>query len=211
MTEATNTTRWDVLARWSPTAFLVAGVLLSFTAAVYGLELVASMSLEGLLTGLPLFVGLLVAYVGLLGLYPRLANRVPRLALAGIVLIVVPVIVVVFFLVFSLASLLVEFGEPSFTGTLFMVIFVGFTLGVSLLGVASLWTQVPSRAVGFFLLLFVVPWVVLLSVGADPPTGLEFATTAMMAVAVVAIGVSLRAEGGPPDRAEPASTGVRHD
>lgn len=178
---------WEAVGKWSAAAFLVAGGLVSIATVALGLVLVTDMS-QGVVTGLPSMVGLLISYVGMLGLYPRLADRRRRSALTSVVLLLVPVIG----LAYWLGHALVIGQEPSYAGLLVGVVFVGFVSGITLLGVTSYLSQVPSRGVGLALMAFAVPWVVLLGsgmvYGGAAPVWLDFVTTGMMAVLLLVIG-----------------------
>lgn len=196
--------RWRSLERWSATVFLVAGVLLLIPAINDGAELmgIEAGALLGELSFIGMVVGLVAAYVGLLGLYPRLADRTPGLARAAVVLVLLPVVILLLIFV----AILVEF-EPPAIDVIFSTIFVGFALGITLFGAASLRMRAVSRGAGASLLLFAVPWFVLLVDG--PILGfpvsdvVTFVTTGLMAIALLAAGYFLRVE--PADRAEPAS------
>lgn len=95
-------------------------------------------------------------------------------------------------------------------GSLFLVIFVGFALGITLAGVGSLRTTTLPRAVGGFLLLFAASWFVLLVVGAENPVWIDFGTTSVHTMALLAIGYLLRGE-PTRDRPEPSPTEAHHD
>lgn len=181
---------WESLERWCGTIFLVAGVLLLFTAVGFVLEVVTDMALQGPILGIPQFLGLLVGYVGLLGLYSLLRDTAPRLALAGVVLVVAPVVTIVLVLVHALTM----GGEPPFADTIFMVIGVGFAVGIALFGVASLRTETPSRGVGVCLLVWAVPFLLLVGLGAENSATVDLVISALNAVAVLGIGYLLRTQ-----------------
>lgn len=185
-----GTNRWGSFEKWSAVAFLVAGVLVSVATVALGLVLVTDRS-QGMITGLPLMVGLLISYIGILGLYPRLANRARRAARAGVLLLLAPVVSLIAFLGYEFAV----GGEPPFVGPLFLTVFVGFALGIVLFGTTSYRTEVPSRNVGLALLVFAIPWFLLIGsmsvYGGEGPAWLDFANTGLMAVALLAVGYFL--------------------
>lgn len=198
----------DWLEKWSAVTFLVAGLLLLVGWLGVALEWLAGM--EGLSES-PLafggFLGFVITYIGLLGLYPRLADLTPQLARVAIGLLLIPVVVILV----DLVAVVLGFGPP-FAGTPAVAAFLLFALGIALLGVASLRTEVPSRAVGYALLLYSVATFALLGEGlmngfptSDPVT---VSTTGLMVIALVAIGYLLRTESEPTDRAEPTSDSV---
>lgn len=156
-----------VLESWSPTAFLLAGVLLLGFVVLSGItaftEVLAGVNraLVGAAVVGSGFLGLIVAVVGLLGLYPRLREPAPRLSRAGLGA-----------LLGALTGILVVIGTiavvgppeapgdvPSFVPPIFILSGVLIMLGYALFAAASLRTSTPSRRIG---LLLAVPAVVLL-------------------------------------------------
>lgn len=192
---------WAAVEKSSAPAFLLAGGLTAIATIAMGLVLTTDMS-QGVLTGLPTMVGLLVAYIGMLGLYPRLATRSRRAALASVVLLLAPVLGVAFWL----SHALVIGQEPSYAGLLVGTVFVGFVVGITLLGITSYRTRVPSRGVGLALLAFAVPWVVLLGTGVvyegAAPVWIDFVSTGSMAILLLVIGYLLWTEPRAPNRQE---------
>lgn len=198
-----NGTDWlESLGKWSGMAFLIAGALVSFAAIAMALVLVTDMS-QGMITGLPTMVGLLVSYIGMLGLYPKLAARRRRAALTGVILLLLPVAGIAFWL----GHALVIGQEPSYAGLLVGVVVGGFVFGLVVYGITSYRTRIPSRSAGLALLAFVVPWVVLLGSGVvyegAAPAWIDFATTSVMGVLLLVIGYLTRAESLPAEREEP--------
>lgn len=195
---STSTDRWGALEKWSATAFLLAGVLVSFGAVAMALVLTTDMS-QGLMTGLPTMIGLLISYLGMLGLYPRLATRHRRAALAAVGLLLFPVVGIAFWL----GHALVIGEEPSYADLLVGVVFGGFLIGIALYGVTSYRTQVPSRRAGLALLAFVIPWAVLLGsgivYGGAAPEWLDFVTTGVMGILLLIIGYLTWTESPAPD------------
>ena len=180
-------TDWrKTLGKWSGIAFLVAGVSVSIAAIAMAVVLVTDMS-PGIITGLPTMVGLLISYLGLLGLYPILAARNRRAALAGIVLLLFPVIGIGFWL----GNDLVVGQMPPYVNLLIGLISGGFVIGLALYGITSYRLQVPSQRVGLALLALAVPWVVLLGSGIvyeNAPAWLDFVATSMMGGLLLVIG-----------------------
>ena len=175
------------LGKWNGIAFLVAGVSVSIAAIAMAVVLVTDMS-PGMITGLPTMVGLLIPYLGMFGLYPRLAARNRRAALAGIVLLLFPVIGIGFWLGHDLVV-----GQmPPYVNLLIGLISGGFVFGLALYGITSYRLQVPSQRVGLALLALAVPWVVLLGsgivYGGNAPAWLDFVATSMMGGLLIVIG-----------------------
>lgn len=191
------------IGKGSTAAFIVAGLLSSIGTIAMGLVLITDMT-QGAITGLPSMLGLLSAYVGILGLYPRLADRRHWAALAGVGLLLTPVVGIVGIL----AHAIVVGGEPPFVGPLFLVIMIGFALGITLFGATSYLTEEPSRGVGLALLAFAIPWFVRLGslsvYGAEGPPWLDFVTTGVTAIALLAVGYLLWIEAPTTNREEPA-------
>lgn len=189
-----HSTNWlNALGTWSWMAFLIAGVLVSIAAIAMALVAVTNMS-QGMLTGLPTMVGLIVSYVGMLGLYPKLAAHRRRAALAGVVLLLLPVGGIGFWL----GHALLIGQEPSYANLLVGVVFAGFVVGIAVYGMTSYRTKTPSRGVGLALLAFVVPWLVLLGSGVvyegAAPVWIDFLSTSMMGVVLLVLGYLIRAE-----------------
>ena len=160
---------------------------MSIAAIAMAVVLVTDMS-PGIITGLPTMVGLLISYLGLLGLYPILAARNRRAALAGIVLLLFPVIGIGFWLGHDLIV-----GQmPPYVNLLIGLISGGFVIGLALYGITSYRLQVPSQRVGLALLALAVPWVVLLGsgivYGGNAPAWLDFVATSVMGGLLLVVG-----------------------
>lgn len=218
MTEtATGSTLWDTLERWCANVFLAAGTLLLIAAVLEVLDTYIAASTQGI-GGIAGFSGTVLVFVGLLGLYPRLAEGALRLAQAGLLLLVLPVIYVSVLLIWAL---LAEFLPlPSLTamtpaGELVLPgVFLLFGVGTALLGIVSLQTTTPSRAIGMFLLVLATAWFVFLGTALVYESIPEWAVTVITLIQVVAvlpIGYLLRTKSEQVDRAEPAPTEARHD
>lgn len=185
-----SNTLWESLEQRRSTLFLVAGVLLLVPAIGSGVEWITDMSLQGPLLGIPAFLGVILVYAGLLGIYPQLRDHAPRFALAGIVLILVPVVTIVLLLIYAVGI----GGEPPFADAIFLVIGAGFALGIALFGLGSVQTAVPSKGVGVALLIFAIPWALIVVLGGENAVSVDFVIAALQAVSVLAIGYLLRAE-----------------
>lgn len=197
------------LEKWNSVVFLLAGVLLLTGAVVVGLQL---------LTGNPdflknpfelaPFVGFVIFYVGLLGLYPPLADNRLQLARLSVLLLFVPVAVMLMFVL----SVVIGFDIP-YIGPVSMGAFVMFGLGIGMFGVGSYQTRIPSRVVGLALLAFAGAWFVFLGAaivnGFPISQPVNFATIAVMAGSVLAIGYLLRSNPEGADPPAPASSEVR--
>lgn len=198
-----GTKLWKKVEKWSAPAFLIAGGLVSIATVAMGFVMITDRS-QGMLTGLPTMVGLLISYIGMLGLYPRLASRKPRAALASVALLLAPFGGIAFWL----GHALIIGQEPSYAGTLVGFVFAGFVLGIVLLGVTSYQAQVPSSRVGVALTAFAVPWVVLLGsgmvYGGAAPEWIDFIATGSMAVLLLVIGYLIWNESSTIDRGKPA-------
>lgn len=210
-----STPLWKSLEKWNATAFLVAGWLLFVATAINGLDLFTPVATqEGILLsveGIVGFGGVVISFLGLLGLYPRLADATPRLARVGVSLTVLPAAFFSALLVVcsALAPLLgfpsLKTLVPSFQ-LITATIVVSFAVALTLFGVASLRTDIPSRTVGGLLLVVAAAWFGL--VGAlqvyqyDIPIWVTFVQTAMMAVPLLTIGYRLWTDTEPADHAE---------
>lgn len=207
-----STQRWESLEQWSPTAFLVGGLLMVVDAAFVAANVVTGAE-HFLLLG-EAFVGAAwtAALIGLLGLYPGLADRSRWLSRAGVVFAVIGVVV---FAVLAVASLGYYTGilTGEFDTTVFIPgVLIGSVLGFVSFSVASLRTGVHSRTVGILLL---VPAILVVTNILRFVAGFESATITLGivigdALAMLAIGYLLRTEPAPTDRAEPAPTEARH-
>lgn len=198
-----------VLERWSASVFLAAGGLLLVTTAINGVDVVTPIDTqEGVLLwleGLTGFGGVVLTFVGLLGLYSRLSNVAPRLARTGTLLAVGPTMFFTVVLVFC-AGLAPALGYPSLKTLVpsFVTIATGtllpFALALTLFGIGSLRTAMPSRSVGGFLLVIAAAWFVFFGAtwvyAPHTPVWVTFVQTSMMAVPTVAIGYHLRTDTG---------------
>lgn len=209
-----NDRRWESLANWSTTAFLVGGLLMVVDAAFVAANIVTGAE-DFLLLG-QAFVGAAwtAALVGLLGLYPGLADRSPLPARAGAVFAVIGVIT---FAVMAVAVLVYYAGIPAGEYDAISVFFipgvlVGSVLGFVAFGVASLRTDAYSRTLGVLLL---VPAVLVAGNILRFIVGLEAVSITLGivigdALAMLAIGYVLQSSPERIGRPDPAPGEVRH-
>lgn len=204
-----STRRGGSLEQWSPTVFLVAGVLWLVDTVLLSIEHFAGVSIlgtPGAVNPVLYVSGLVAAIIGLLGFYPRLADRTPRLARISAGLVAVAGAAISIQLVwFVIATLLNQPDPPG--GPLMLSILVA-ALGFILFGIATLRTGVPSRAVG--LLLLAVPaallggfLLVFVIYGGNSPDWTSPAIGIVMSVLLLVIGYLSRTEPEPTDRTEP--------
>lgn len=150
------------LEQWSPSAFLIGGLLLAVDAA----WLAANISMGGenyLLTG-QLFVGTgwTVALLGLLGIYPALSDTSRLLSRMGAICTVIGIMTfaAMAILVFiDISGIVAGVYEP--IGTFFIPgVIIGSVLGFVAFSMATFRTQVHSRT---FAVLLLVPPILVLS------------------------------------------------
>lgn len=156
---------WKVLESWSPTAFLIAGVLLLGFVVLTGLTAYTDILGEGSLVGAVLvgsgLFGLIIAVIGLLGLYPQLSGPSPRLSRGGLGALVAALIgVLVVIGTLAVVGPPEAPGDvPSFVPPVFILSGVLIMLGYALFAAASLRTSTPSYRIGWLL---VIPVIILL-------------------------------------------------
>lgn len=197
----------ESLERWSPTAFLAAGVLLTVFAALAALEVFVGMNAPQALVAIP---GLLAGFVGLVGLYAPLRAEGSRLARAGIAALAIAAIGLVVLLVW-IGALTAMYGVDSVKppGAVILVTILLVLLGYVLIGLASVRQAVPSRTVG--LLLLVPPGTLGLMVatgiayGGNPPGWTSFVFSGMQAVAHLSLGYLLWTGDWSTDSVDPAA------
>jgi hypothetical protein len=192
----------NTLERRSPTLFLVGGmVLIAFAASLAAIGLMDMSVPRNIFAG----AGFTLAFLGLLGLYPGLADRSPRLARAGAVFAILGT--VGFSLTFMLGiAEFVEITLPAWVEAVQLLNIIGIILGFLLTGIASLRTDAHTRSLGVFLLVPAVIFAVNITrvavLGAWTPSWAPFLLGSLQALAMLAIGYSLRVESVPPERAE---------
>jgi len=203
--------QWKPFEQWSPTAFLIAGVLLLGYATLQGINSFLSVSLPSAVLVLYGGIALLVPVFALLGLYPRLRGRAPRLAFTGIATAVLSGILTFVSLLWLVVTILqmgslpeIPADAPAWTAAATLLGFLLLAVSFLLIGVASLRTPDVSRTIGFLLLVPTAAWVGLV-VGNMilNPEGHYLAVIAYtpISIAVLAVGYRLRTTRVPPDRA----------
>lgn len=206
---------WQVesLERWSPTLFLVAGVLLVGYATLNGVAAftdVAYPTVEDVVGP----AGFALGFLGLLGLYPTFAEESPRLARAGAV---GAALGAVGFSAITLGGLVVLAGgeSPSWTAVSVLLATIGMIAGYLSFAVASARVELQPRTVGYLLSVPAVVFAVMLSqailfarFGLFSGTTMAwsaFAISSGQAVAHVSIGYSLRRRITPNEREVPSA------
>jgi hypothetical protein len=201
--ESLETAIWEWLETWCAAAFLVAGAVLGVHVVAAGVAASTSAELPGWVAGALVATGLAVGLVGLVGFDPLLAEAAPRLSLAGT--LVAGVAGLGTFGTF--VAVLVDAGRPAMAvpvGPLYVATLVGTVVAFLLFGAACLRSGVPSRGVGLALFGPPVVLVSMLPAAAGPVEWPAPVVGALLAVAHAAVGVVLRGESAPTDRAEPA-------
>ena len=184
----------DSLERLSPTLWFVSGGIGVVYASLYGME-----AFVGTYSSIRTFLGPamnVAAFLALLGLYPVLAGRRPWLARVGGFCGALAI-------VGSFVALLEAAGVVSDEATWFVVsqlvsIVLGMSLAFLAFGVGSLRSELYSRTVGLLLLgpaLIMVLNLGIVIAGYASPEG-RLLVSGSWAVTYLAIGVTLRTEGG---------------
>ena len=190
----------ETLERRSATVFLVAGGLLAVFAVNTGLRTFVGQS-SPLVQSLVAPVGFLVGVLGLLGLYPAVANRTPTSARAAGVLAGVTAAYWIVIVAGSLGDIVgvLPASEELFPLVFFFGVYVAMLLTYAVFGIVALRAGVPSRTVGL-LVLGPAAMFLLLMTGVAP----NFLIDAGHALFHFGIGIALRAESVPTERAGPA-------
>lgn len=199
-----NSPNGSSLDRWSPLAFLGAGGLLLGHAALLGLQAFTTVTPPP-----DVFApaGHLLALVGVLGVFRVFTDRSPGLAWLGSV---VTAVVAVGWIAVTIAILGGRLGNPSpqteaLLGVLAILVLVSTVLPYGLIGVIALRSAGTPRGVGLLLLAPATLLVVLLAnvaiLGVTPIDGVLIATA--LALAMLAVGHTLRTRGVPADRTSP--------
>lgn len=208
-----NTRQWEVLERWSPTLFLLAGVLLVGYAVLNGIAAftdTAYVAVEDVVGP----GGLVLGFLGALGLYRRLAGRTPRLARAGAYCISLGV---VGFSGITLQgfAVIAGLGSTSAPGILLLLVAVGMIPGYLSFGLASLRADAHFRTLSPLLCVPAVVFAAMLSqpfvygqLGLFSETTMawsNFVISSGQAVAHLVIGYELRVTVSPEEREAPAT------
>lgn len=212
-TDRVQTGRWRSLERWRATAFLIAGVLLVFFAALLGVEAFLDRATPSVIFG-P--AGFLVAMIGILGLYPTLTSQTPKLASAIAFLTVVAGVgwfVITGLSIGEIVGVLPPLEEVGVLGiAIILVAGIGMVLSYILCGIASFSVEDYSRIVGLLLLLPPTIFAVMfagVAIGYTPAWS-AFALGSGQALVHLALWVTFRTEADKTDRAEQTTTGPRH-
>lgn len=194
-------TRYVSVARWSATAFLVAGGLLLATVLLEGMAALTGGSVPRTVTGVTSLGGVVLTYVALVGLYPRVTERSPRLARAAVALVGLPAAVLLVFLLWgaaghSVAAVPTPVDVVPAVGAVFVAVFVLFALGTALFGVASHRDDRLPRAVGLLLFALAATWIARLGAstvyGSQFPGWFDALFTGLMAAVTLSLGYTLR-------------------
>lgn len=146
--------------RWSPAALAVGGVGILGTTVVGSLDVAGVTQSPPRLVMGPLLFGLWFVFGGLIGYYPRVAEGSPRLSLGGVgtagiawVAWTATMLAAVFVDITSERTIADpgSWGPPLLTGA-----FVLALLSFLVYGIASTWSETPSRTLGLLLLVPVV-------------------------------------------------------
>ncbi len=173
-----NTSHWTTLERWSPTAFLAAGGLLTVYATLNGLAAftdTAYVMVENIVAP----TGFVFGFLGLLGLYPTLSDRCPRLARVAALFVTLGAVGFSVIAVSNIGELvgIGAGGSAAWFPVAMGMVAVGMGLGYLSFGVTSLRAGVHPRLVG---LLLVVPSLVFAVMAIGGVTGAATATGAFL-------------------------------
>jgi hypothetical protein len=191
-----------VLERWAPTLFLVGGVaLVAFAASLAAIGLVDVPAPRNVFAG----VGFALAFLGLLGVYSGLVETSPWLARVGGGFAVLGA--VGFGLTF--VSGVAEFAGvalPAWVDAVQLLNLVGIVPGFLVGGVAGLRTDGHPRLLGGLLFVPAVVFAVNVArvavLGAWTPPWAPVVLGSLQALAMLAIGYTLRTAPAPTERAE---------
>lgn len=145
---------WSSLEQWSPTAFLIGGLLLAVNAAWYAANISVGAANYQLTGQILVGTGWTVALLGLLGLFPSLSDRSRWLSLAGAICAIIGVVTfavnaIVAFI--DVSGIVVGVYEP--IGAFFIPgVVIGTVLGFVAFSVAVFRTNIYTSAFGVLLL-----------------------------------------------------------
>ena len=146
----------EIFEQWCPTALAVGGIGILGTTVVGSLDVAGVIQSSPRLAMGPLLFGLWFVFGGLIGYYPRVAEGAPRLSLGGVG---TAGIAWVAWTATLLAAIFVDvtsertFADPgSWAPPLLVVAFILALLSFLCYGVASTWSEIPSRTLGVLLL-----------------------------------------------------------
>lgn len=207
MTDSTDVL--EPLGGKSATLFLVAGGLLIVFAANTGIRTFT----EGGYSAVHSIFGpggFFLGIVGLFGLYPALAGQTSKLARVAGVVAAIPAVgwfVITVFGIGNAAGVLPGMSVV-FPAVFPILVVLTTVLTYVLFGATSLRAGIHSRVVSIALLAPAVPFLTLivgLAVLAGPVEWVEFVIDSGHVLAYLAVGIALRTEDVPADRAEPAA------
>lgn len=198
---------WNTVERHRAAVFVAAGGFLLVAGIINGLDVFTSIEAQhGVLLwleGLTGFGGVVLSFIGLLGLYPNLLNATPRMARTGILLALGPTAFFSFVVVScSVLAPLLGFPSlktlvPSFV-TIIGVILLLFSVAITIFGVASFRTAIPSREVGGALTVVAMTWFAFFGVtwayAPNTPVWMTFVQTVVMGLPLAFIGYRLRTD-----------------
>ena len=189
--------------------FLSAGGLLLIAGIINGIDVFTSIETQqGVLLwleGLTGFGGAVLSFVGILGLYPDLRDTTPRMARTGILLAGGPT-GFFSFVVVSCGVLAPVMGFPSLKSlvpsfvTIIGVTLFLFSIAITIFGVASFRTSVPSRAVGGALVIVAISWFAFFGAtwayAPNTPVWITSVQSVIMGLPLAFIGYRLRTDAG---------------
>lgn len=138
----------ESLERWSPRAFVVGGAAWLVLMGIIGGNMVTGGSTPTWLLPVFLVPGLLAAYLGLLGISGHVAERSPKLTRAGVAVTLIAAALVVFAVIYTVATSTVDQGPPF---PVFPLIILSTVVGFLLVGLSSIRTETPSRTIGLLI------------------------------------------------------------
>lgn len=196
----------DRVGAWSPTLFLVGGLLVLGSLVNNILIRFAGMSLpETLGIGLTL-AGFVAALVGVAGLYPELSNRTPRLAGTSLAAVLGAGAGLIILLGWALVMVLFSVPEPSPVIALPTLLLM--LTAYCLFGVAVLQTTAYPRSIGLMLLalvgVFIIVFLRSIVIGGDPSDLFTVVSEMAESGLLLGIGARLRARPGRAKHKEPS-------
>ena len=185
---------WNSLERWSPTLFLIGGVLVIGHAAIRGVEAFTDLAPPPDVFG-PL--GYLLVFLGLLGLCRTLLEQTPKMARLYTAVTAITLVGWIVILAVTLAEVagLLSLQSSILPGGFYIVHILMVVLTYVMVGVSSLHAGVHSRTTGFLLLLPALLFAALMVGSAVSGTFAigSFVIGTAQALAHLAIGEVLRA------------------
>lgn len=145
--------QWSALEEWSPTIYLVAGLVLVVYVSLLGYQAFVdpSVNFHDNEAGIVGPVGFAIGFIGLLGLTPSLSAVRPRLAKVGSVL---AAIAVIGWTVIALSGIASQAGvePPTAIQALGFLGMLGMIFGYAVFGIGMLRTNTGPRRLGTLLL-----------------------------------------------------------